>query len=177
MTLVLAGEPTVDAAKRLGAMLDHSVLAIQGPPGAGKTYTGARMLCDLVRQGKRVGITANSHKVIGKLLNDAVTAAGEAGMGNLMRCVQKVKKGSKPEHDPPHIQITEENPETLAAFLNGANFLAGTNGSGPSRIIWKRLTFSSWTKPDRCHWPTCWPSHRRQRASCFWAIHSSWSNR
>ncbi len=44
----------MDVAKRLGGMLDHSVLAIQGPPGAGKTYTGARMICDLVRQGKRV---------------------------------------------------------------------------------------------------------------------------
>ena len=125
-TLVLPGELTVNAAKRLGGMLDHSVLAIQGPPGAGKTYTGARMIFELVRQGKRIGINANSHKVIGKLLNDAIAAAGEAGMGNLMRCVQKVKKGGKPEHDPPHIQITEENPETLAAFLAGANVLAGT---------------------------------------------------
>ena len=49
-------------------MLDHSLLAIQGPPGAGKTYTGARMICELVRQGKRVGITATSHKVISNLL-------------------------------------------------------------------------------------------------------------
>ena len=28
--------------------LDHSVLAIQGPPGSGKTFTGARMICSLV---------------------------------------------------------------------------------------------------------------------------------
>ena len=32
--------------------LDHGTLAIQGPPGSGKTFTGARMICDLVRAGK-----------------------------------------------------------------------------------------------------------------------------
>ena len=48
--------------------LDHTMLAIQGPPGSGKTYTGARMVCALLAAGKRVGITATSHKVIGNLL-------------------------------------------------------------------------------------------------------------
>jgi uncharacterized protein len=53
--LIHPGEKTVTAAKRLATMLDHSLLAIQGPPGAGKTFTGARMICELVREGKRVG--------------------------------------------------------------------------------------------------------------------------
>src|SRR5207244_2103836 len=56
-TFVLSGESTVDAAKRIVTSLDNSVLAIQGPPGAGKTFTGARMIVELVRQGKRVGVT------------------------------------------------------------------------------------------------------------------------
>ena len=38
--------------------LDESTLVIQGPPGTGKTYTGARLITDLVRAGKRVGVTA-----------------------------------------------------------------------------------------------------------------------
>ncbi|HEV2398778.1 MAG TPA: TM0106 family RecB-like putative nuclease [Candidatus Sulfotelmatobacter sp.] len=124
--LVLAGEATVDAARRLGAMLDHSLLAIQGPPGAGKTFTGARMICELVRQGKRVGITATSHKVISNLLREVVKAAGEEGLADDLKCVQKVKKEDKPEQDPPHIQTTVDNKETLAAFLGGAHILAGT---------------------------------------------------
>jgi uncharacterized protein len=53
-TLILPNESTVEAAKRAGTLLDHSVLAIEGPPGSGKTFTGARMICELVRQGKRV---------------------------------------------------------------------------------------------------------------------------
>lgn len=123
--LISPGEKTVDAAKRLATILDHTVLAIQGPPGAGKTFTGARMICELVRQGKRVGITATSHKVIGNLLKEVVAAAGEIGLHNL-RCVQKVKKEDKPEHDPPHIRTTVDNAGTRAAFLDGADVLAGT---------------------------------------------------
>ena len=123
--LIAPGETTLNAAKRLGPMLDHSVLAIQGPPGAGKTYTGARMICELVRQGKRVGITATSHKVIGNLLREVVKASDEEHLADL-RCVQKVKKEDKPEQDPPHIQTTVDNEDTLAAFVNGANVLAGT---------------------------------------------------
>lgn len=125
-TVLLApGEQTLDAAKRLGTQMEHSLLAIQGPPGAGKTYTGARMICELVRQGKRVGITATSHKVIRNLLDEVVKAAGEEKVTGL-RCVQKVKDTDKPENDPPHIQTTVETQETLAAFLAGAHVLAGT---------------------------------------------------
>jgi uncharacterized protein len=105
-------------------MLDHSLLAIQGPPGAGKTFTGARMICELVRQGKRVGITATSHKVIANLLKETISAAGEAGIN--IKCVQKIKKEDKPEHDPPHVVTTVDNKETRAAFLDEANVLAGT---------------------------------------------------
>src|SRR5690606_14568527 len=50
------GQQTLEAAQRLAVELDGGVLAIQGPPGAGKTFTGARMICELVRAGKKVGI-------------------------------------------------------------------------------------------------------------------------
>jgi hypothetical protein len=33
------GEPTVSAAMRVALSLDRSIFPIQGPPGAGKTYT------------------------------------------------------------------------------------------------------------------------------------------
>jgi len=59
----------VDGAIRLSLGLDKSVLAIQGPPGTGKTYTGAKMIIALVTAGKKVGITAVSHKVIRNLFD------------------------------------------------------------------------------------------------------------
>lgn len=73
------GESPVDFAVRIANELDRTVLAIQGPPGAGKTYTGARMICALVGQGKRVGITATSHKVIRNLLDMVAKVAAETG--------------------------------------------------------------------------------------------------
>src|SRR5262249_54532364 len=62
------GETSLAAATRLGRDLDESTLAIQGPPGSGKTYTAAAMIVNLVRAGLRVGVTANSHKVIANAL-------------------------------------------------------------------------------------------------------------
>ena len=87
--LVLDGEATLAAAKRVALELDRGVLPIQGPPGAGKTFTGARMICELVRAGKKVGITALSHKVIRNLLDEAVEVAEQQRL--LIRCTQKVK--------------------------------------------------------------------------------------
>ncbi|MFT5517371.1 MAG: putative RecB family nuclease [Rhodothermales bacterium] len=78
-TLRRDGEPLLEAAIRLASDLDHSVLPIQGPPGSGKTYVGARMILDLVKRGKRVGVTAVSHKVIENLLCGVLDAASEAG--------------------------------------------------------------------------------------------------
>ncbi len=88
-SLAGSGESGSDAALRLATQLDRTTLAIQGPPGSGKTYTGARMILELVRAGKKVGIAANSHKVITNLL-DAVGAAAAAG-GVAVRGLQKVE--------------------------------------------------------------------------------------
>jgi uncharacterized protein len=77
--LVLPGADTVLAIKRLALALDRSVLAVQGPPGSGKTYRAAEMIVALVRAGKRVGITANSHEVIRTLLSKAVELSQSAG--------------------------------------------------------------------------------------------------
>jgi uncharacterized protein len=69
-----AGEPIartddlLAAATEAVAGLDQSYLFIQGPPGSGKTYTSAHVIVELIRRGKRVGVTANSHKAINNLL-------------------------------------------------------------------------------------------------------------
>jgi uncharacterized protein len=78
------GEPALSAAIRVAVNLDYSVFPVQGPPGSGKTYIGARMICALAKQGKTIGVTANSHKVIRNLL-DGVVSALEAE-GQLIRC-------------------------------------------------------------------------------------------
>ena len=59
----LGGDP-VEAALSLG----ESYLFVQGPPGSGKTWQGARMAIELMRAGKRVGVTSLSHKAIHNML-------------------------------------------------------------------------------------------------------------
>lgn len=55
---------------RLVVRMDSSCLGIQGPPGTGKTYTGARLIRELVAAGKKVAICAYSHAAIDNLLQE-----------------------------------------------------------------------------------------------------------
>ena len=56
--------------------LDDSYLAVQGPPGSGKTHVGAQVIAELVRRYHwRVGVVAQSHAVVENLL-DRIVAAG-----------------------------------------------------------------------------------------------------
>jgi len=59
------------------SQLDNSYIYIQGPPGTGKTRNAAKTIIKLLRDGKKVGVTGNSHKVIHNLLNRVVTIAKE----------------------------------------------------------------------------------------------------
>ncbi len=60
--------------------LDESYLFVQGPPGAGKTYLGARLIVGLIADGKRVGVMANSHKAIHNLLDEVNKVAEARGV-------------------------------------------------------------------------------------------------
>ncbi|HET9436533.1 MAG TPA: TM0106 family RecB-like putative nuclease, partial [Candidatus Limnocylindrales bacterium] len=73
------GADALATARRIAVGLDETVLPIQGPPGTGKTHTAARMILDLVAAGRKVGLTAQSHRVIGNALEKLVEAAGEEG--------------------------------------------------------------------------------------------------
>src|SRR2546425_4424062 len=78
------------------AALDESYLFIQGPPGTGKTWTGARIIVDLIRRGPRVGVAATSHKAIHNLLDEIGKAAREAGVR--IRGLKKSGGGAETEY-------------------------------------------------------------------------------
>ncbi len=116
------GETTaLEAAVRLCKHLAPGILPIQGPPGAGKTFTGARMICELVRRGKTVGITANSHKVIRHLIDATIQAADENGVD--LRCCQKTTEARKPQH---RLVFAAKNEELFAALETGTSVGGGT---------------------------------------------------
>ncbi|HEY6946628.1 MAG TPA: TM0106 family RecB-like putative nuclease, partial [Candidatus Acidoferrum sp.] len=118
-----AGESPKGTACRIVSALKDSLFAIQGPPGAGKTFTGARMICELVKEGKKIGVTALSHKVIRKLLEEVVDAASEADQEGV-RCMQR----SDDEEGTEDIAIAKKNEEAWEALESRrANVVGGTS--------------------------------------------------
>jgi len=123
----------LEAAKRLALKLDASILPIQGPPGSGKTFTGAQMIVELVKAGKRVGITANSHKVISNLLTAVCEAAAETH--TKLSIVQKPNENDGCKHA--RVTHTNDNGEVLEKLQSGeAQVGAGTTW------LWSRAEFA-----------------------------------
>ena len=60
--------PTVDAVHAAVRALNHSYVAVQGPPGAGKTFLASHVIARLVAEGAKVGVVAQSHAVIENLM-------------------------------------------------------------------------------------------------------------
>ncbi|CFX30143.1 conserved protein of unknown function [Candidatus Filomicrobium marinum] len=115
------GEAASATAVRLCSHLEGGVLPIQGPPGAGKTYSGARMICELVRQGKTVGITANSHKVIRNLIDGTIEAADDLGIG--VQCCHKADKVGQPQH---RLTFAKRSEDLINALGGNVNVGGGT---------------------------------------------------
>ena len=125
------GESGLDAARRLVCSLDHSVLGIQGPPGSGKTLTGARMILDLVAQGGKVGVCATGHEVIRNLLERVCSLAEDEGAR--VRCAHKPDEMAD---DPGAIHEVKDNKAALALLTDHrADVLGGT------AWLWSREEF------------------------------------
>jgi uncharacterized protein len=121
--LRLPDESAETALRRLALALDAGVLPVQGPPGTGKTWAGARTVLQLIRAGKRVGITGFSHKVVSNLL-DAVGAAA-AEIGQPVRILQRADEEQRSRA--PGVQ-TASNDEIAAALTDRAvDVVAGTS--------------------------------------------------
>jgi len=83
----------LDTAIDWATKLDNSVLPIQGPPGAGKSYTASHMILALVKNKKKIGITALSHRVIISLLETIKRDAENDGL--TIKIIQKISQMSQ----------------------------------------------------------------------------------
>jgi uncharacterized protein len=119
--LVGATEDTVQRACDLAARLDGSTLCIQGPPGTGKTFTAAAMIVELLRRGSRIGVTAQSHKVI----MNAMRAVAEAMQ--LRGVSADLCKVGEHDDDPLVEQgiVREIENDDVPGTLNGGTCLVG----------------------------------------------------
>lgn len=83
-------EAAISAVERL----DSSYLFIQGPPGTGKTYTGSHVIASLLRAGKRIAVSSNSHKAINNLLEAVDKRMAESGRSYFgMKKVSNAEQG------------------------------------------------------------------------------------
>jgi len=94
-------------------------VAVHGPPGTGKTHTGARVIVRLVAEhGWRIGVVAQSHAVVENMLNCAIDAGIDP---------QRVAKKRSDGDDVRWQQISEQE---------YAGFIAGTAGCVIGGTAW-----------------------------------------
>ena len=113
--------------------MNGTVLAVQGPPGSGKTYLGSHAIAHLLANGKRVGIASTSHAAVENLLSACITDAGvEPGL-----IYKSNKSDDKADKDWNTSISATKYPGLLAS---GRPFILGGTA-------W---TFSSEKLPDQC---------------------------
>jgi uncharacterized protein len=108
--------------------LNNSVLAIQGPPGSGKTYLASRTIVDLVKAGKKVGVAANSHSAVENLLYACISAGVDPAV------IAKVQREG--EEDRPW-QV-KKSPGPVGTFMKNASggyIVGGTNFFFCNKVI------------------------------------------
>ncbi len=127
-------ETALEAAIRVAPGLDGSYLAVQGPPGSGKTYLGAAVAVELVRLGRKVGVTANSHRVIGHLLDEVARLGSAKGVD--VRIGQKTDVSGECTSD--EAEPYEKYGELLEAIDSGERNVVGGTG-----WLWSRPEFAS----------------------------------
>ncbi|HEY5957734.1 MAG TPA: AAA domain-containing protein, partial [Polyangiaceae bacterium] len=116
---------TLSGLGELALRLDGAVLAVQGPPGSGKTYHAAHVIVNLVKAGKRVGVTANSHKVITSLIVRAAEVARASGVA--LRAVHNPGSGDDEELDSEFYELEKRHEVNHARLRAGAiDVLGGT---------------------------------------------------
>jgi predicted RecB family nuclease len=107
------------------ANLQNSCIFLQGPPGAGKTYTGSHVIVDLMRRGFRVGISSNSHKAIHNLLEGIEKVADKQGF-TFYGVKKSTATNADSQFDGRHIGNVESNDDVMQALGGGALLVAGT---------------------------------------------------
>lgn len=106
--------PTVDAVHAAVRALDRSYVAVQGPPGAGKTFLASHVIARLAAEGAKVGVVAQSHAVIENLMSACCARDGF----DVSRAVRLRGKSVTP--DAPWSEVSDSE---LVELISGAGGL------------------------------------------------------
>jgi uncharacterized protein len=117
---LIAGNTTLQKALDIIGGLKNSYLLVQGPPGSGKTFAAAHAIVELLAQGKRVGVSSNSHKAIVTLLKEVEDVAKSRKVK-----FRGVKKCSEDDHGVDGKMI-EDVRDKKAVFDGNYQLIAGT---------------------------------------------------
>jgi len=127
-----AGHSVVDETKEVMpqiinavANLEYSCIFLQGPPGAGKTYTGSHVIVDLMKRGYTVGISSNSHKAINNLLESVEKVSNKGGF-DFYGVKKSTTSNGDSQFNGKYIKNVEKNDEVAFALEDGALLVAGT---------------------------------------------------
>ena len=103
--------------------LDRSVLPVQGPPGTGKTYVAARAILALVRDGRRVAVSSNSHEAIRNVLMECVRALREESVNDVGIAHKVSGRTDLPEEYKKVVSCVTDN---QGAAIHSARIVGGT---------------------------------------------------
>ena len=151
--LIRPGEDLVDGARRIAAGLEDTVLPIQGPPGTGKTYTGARMIVELIRRGstRRCGrpVAQGDHQH---------ARGGQRSRGRGRRAASSRSRSAIRAMSSATIQAFGWPPTTRRS-RPGSGTADSTwpqepSGCSPARRCSRPSMCCSSTRQGRCPWPT-----------------------
>lgn len=141
------------------AQLECSYVFVQGPPGAGKTYTGSHVIAALMKRGCRVGVASNSHKAINNLLEGVEKVARQEGL-----TFYGIKKSTKGKADSmfegEFISDVFDNDDVVMALGAGATLVAGTAWLFADPNL--DQTLARWLSPIWLRWAPA------PGISCYW---------
>ena len=133
--------PTVEAVLAAVRDLDRSYVAVQGPPGAGKTFLGSQVIARLVAEGAKVGVVAQSHAVVENML----AACLERNLFPAERVMRAKGKSQLPDY--PWIEASDKD---LTALLDNSGRSGGEkSGDGTSPGVLFGGTAWDFANPNR----------------------------
>lgn len=118
------------------SQLNNSYFIIQGPPGTGKTHTSAHLIVSLMQQGKKIGVSSNSHKAIHNLLQKVQAVASEQRFK-----FSGVKKATNRRDDTYFSSDFFTSVTRVADIESDANLIAGTAWTFANEHLANRLDY------------------------------------